>query len=153
MMAQHEVSDLEAHLGYWLRFVSNHVSYAFQRAIESQGVSVAEWVVLRALFDEDAATPSQLAERLGMTRGAISKLIDRLSAKLLALRTPSTRDRRSQTVALTPAGRELGPILAGLADENDRAFFATLSAEEHQALLRMMQSLVQTHGLKQVPIE
>jgi DNA-binding MarR family transcriptional regulator len=152
-MVQHGVSDLEAHLGYWLRFVSNHVSYAFQRAIESEGVSVAEWVVLRALYDEEAAVPSQMAEQLGMTRGAISKLIDRLSAKSLVLRTPSTRDRRSQTVALTSAGRELVPILAGLADENDRTFFATLSAEEHQALLGMMKNLVQSHGLKQVPTE
>ena len=25
------VSELEAHLGYWLRFVSNHVSHSFQK--------------------------------------------------------------------------------------------------------------------------
>jgi hypothetical protein len=39
-------SELTAHLGYWLRFVSNHVSLAFARKLESRGVTVADWVVL-----------------------------------------------------------------------------------------------------------
>ena len=54
-------SALEAHLGYWLRFVSNHVSHAFKTKVEAQGVTVAEWVVLRWLFDHASARPSQLA--------------------------------------------------------------------------------------------
>jgi DNA-binding MarR family transcriptional regulator len=153
VVTQHRVSDVEAHLGYWLRFVSNHVSHAFQRALAAQGVSVAEWVILRALFDEDTVVPSQLAVRLGMSRGAVSKLVDRLAAKSLVHKTPSTRDRRSQSVALTTAGRALVPTLAALADENDRVFFAALSASEHQTLLRLMQKLVQTHGFKQIPTD
>jgi hypothetical protein len=43
-----DVSQLEAHLGYWLRAVSNHVSHAFKMKVETHGVTVAEWVVLRA---------------------------------------------------------------------------------------------------------
>jgi DNA-binding MarR family transcriptional regulator len=152
-VTRREVSDLEAHLGYWLRFVSNHVSYAFQRSLAAQGVSVAEWVVLRALFDEDAVAPSHLAMRLGMTRGTVSKLVDRLAAKSLVRKTPSAGDRRYQSVALTAAGRALVPSLAVLADENDRAFFAALSATEQQTLLRLMQKLVHTHGFKQVPTD
>lgn len=152
-MTRHGVSDLDTHLGYWLRVVSNHVSHAFQRSLAAQGVSVAEWVVLRALFDEEAVAPSQVAERLGMTRGAISKLIDRLTAKSLVQKAPSTRDRRYQSVALTATGRALVPALAALADENDRVFFAALSATEHQTLLRLLQKLVQTHNFTHVPTD
>ncbi len=47
-------SALEAHLGYWMRFVSNHVLHAFRLKVESHGVTMAEWVVMRALFEEDA---------------------------------------------------------------------------------------------------
>ena len=65
------VSDLETHLGYWLRYVSNHVSQAFARKVEARGVTVAEWVVLRELYDADDALPARIAERIGMTRGAI----------------------------------------------------------------------------------
>ena len=77
------ISQLDDLLGYWMRFVSNHVSHAFRLKIESRGVTVAEWVVMRALFDQEPANPSQLAERIGLTRGAVSKLVDRLVTKEL----------------------------------------------------------------------
>src|SRR6185369_2839084 len=110
-----KVSPLEAHLGYWLRYVSNQVSHAFAQKLAARDVTVAEWVMLRELYDHDPATPgerergsitpSDLAERLGMTRGAISKLTDRLAAKGLVLRESNGDDRRYQTVVLTKAGR------------------------------------------------
>jgi DNA-binding MarR family transcriptional regulator len=148
-----EVSDLEAHLGYWLRFVSNHVSHAFGRGLESQGVTVAEWVVLRELFDQDELAPSELAERLGITRGAISKLVDRLAVRSLVRKAINERDRRYQSVALTPEGRALVPQLAALADDNDSAFFGVLEPSERQTLRRLMQKLVRAHGFKQIPTD
>lgn len=147
------VSPLEGHVGYWLRFVSNHVSHAFRRKVEGCGVTVAEWVVLRELFECDACTPSDLAERLGMTRGAISKLIDRLELKALAGRSAGGQDRRYQSVALTKAGRRLVPKLAALADRNDAEFFSALNAAERETLIRLMQEVVRSRGLKKIPVE
>lgn len=57
-------SALEAHLGYWLRMVSNAVSHSFARKLEREGVTVAEWVFLRALYDAGQIAPSQLAEAM-----------------------------------------------------------------------------------------
>ena len=85
MPRQTELSSLESHLGYWLRYVSNHVSHAFAVKLAGSEVTVAEWVVLRELYDSESA-PSDLADRLGMTRGAISKLADRLIAKDMIVR-------------------------------------------------------------------
>ena len=79
-------SLLTSHMGYWLRYVSNHVSHAFARKLEGHDVTVAEWVVLRELFDGENIAPSRLAEKLGLTRGAISKLADRLIDKGLVAR-------------------------------------------------------------------
>src|SRR5271168_2720623 len=116
-------NPLDAHVGFWLRFVSNHVSHAFKLKVEAHGVTVAEWVVLRALFDADHVNPSEIADQLGMTRGAISKLVDRVVAKRLVKCTVGKGDRRFQTLVLTASGRKLVPILAALADENDAEFF------------------------------
>ena len=74
-------SDLTAHTGYWLRMVSNAVSQDFARKVADEGVTVAEWSFMRALYDADAMAPSALAEKMGMTKGAISKLADRLLGK------------------------------------------------------------------------
>src|SRR5277367_5867355 len=106
------VSGLKIHTGFWLRFVSNHVSYRFAQRLEASGVTVAEWVILREMFDSDVTSPSLLAKETGLTRGAISKLIDRLLHKKLVTRAEAAGDRRFQDVALTAAGRALVPQLA-----------------------------------------
>lgn len=146
-------SDLETHLGYWLRFVSNHVSHAFSLKLQARDVTVAEWVMLRELFDGDGTSPSALADRLGMTRGAISKLADRLVAKNLIARTASSEDRRQQTLSLTVAGRKLVPTLSALADRNDAEFFGHLYPAERAALEKMLRDIVRRHDLKTIPTE
>lgn len=152
-MAKRTVSPMEAHLGYWLRYVSNHVSHAFARKVTARGVTVAEWVVLRELFESDARAPSELAERLGMTRGAISKLADRLEAKALIARTTAKNDRRWQTLALTAKGRALVPELAELADANDAEFFGHLAPTERNQLIAAMKDIVRRRNLKTIPTE
>lgn len=147
------ISDLETHLGYWLRFVSNHVSHAFSLKLRARDVTVAEWVVLRELFNGDDVAPSVLADRLGMTRGAISKLADRLIAKDLIERTASTEDRRQQTLALTADGRKLVPSLSALADRNDAEFFGHLKPTDRAALEKMLRDIVRRHDLKTIPTE
>lgn len=147
------VSPLEAHLGYWLRFVSNQVSHAFSLKLAARDVTVAEWVVMRELYACDAVVPSTLADRIGMTRGAISKLADRLAAKALVVRTTSDEDRRYQALALTAKGRALVPKLAALADQNNSEFFGHLSAAERQSIEKVMREIVHRHGLKSVPVE
>ena len=58
------VSDLKKHMGFWLRFVSNHVSVAFARKLQDSGVSVAEWVVMRGgCSTTREISPGVLAER------------------------------------------------------------------------------------------
>ncbi|OYX31502.1 MAG: MarR family transcriptional regulator [Caulobacterales bacterium 32-69-10] len=146
------VSPLTAHLGYWLRYVSNHVSHAFARKLEDEGVTVAEWVVLRELYDAEAIAPSRLAERLGMTRGAISKLADRLIAKALVVRRASPDDLRAHSLSLSLAGRALVPRLGALADRNDAEFFDHLEPEERQAVERILRAVVERRGLKDVPV-
>jgi DNA-binding MarR family transcriptional regulator len=144
---------LEAHLGYWLRFVSNHVSHAFSRKLVAHGVTVAEWVFLRELYERDAAAPSELAERLGMTRGAISKLADRLEAKTLVLRSADKLDRRYQALALTRSGRALVPKLSTAADRNDAEFFGHLKPAERAMIENVMKEIARRRDLRAIPID
>jgi len=151
--APDKVSALETHLGYWLRVVSNHVSYAFKVKLERQGVTVAEWVVLRALFDGDGIKPSELAAKIGLTRGAISKLIDRLVAKDLVVVRSDARDGRAQVITLKASGRRLVPKLAALADENDAQAFDDLDPEQRAFLLATLKSIVDRLGLRGAPVD
>jgi DNA-binding MarR family transcriptional regulator len=152
-MATKKLSTLEDHVGYWLRYVSNQVSHAFARKVEAQGVTVAEWVLLREMLDAGPANPSQLAVAVGMTRGTVSKLVERLCRKKLAERSSSDDDRRYQTVELTATGKRLVPVLAQLADENDREFFGHLKPEERTKLVSLFEDIVRRHGWKDLPVD
>lgn len=147
-------SDLQSHIGFWLRFVSNHVSYAFAAKLTATGVTVAEWVILRDIYGSGGTTtPGEVAERTGLTRGAVSKLTDRLFHKKLLTRSASTTDRRFQDVRLTPAARALVPKLAALADRNDAEYFSPLTRDERRTLMTLLQKLVRAHNLTRIPTD
>ncbi len=146
-------SELTEHLGYWLRFVSNHVSGEFARRLQVRGVKVVEWVLLRNLYDNPGLPPSELADRLGVTRGAVTKLADKLIVRSLIERTSSPGDGRAQSLSLTAKGRALVPVLAAMADENDAAYFDHLPVADRRALLRILKSIVERRNLAGPPID
>jgi DNA-binding MarR family transcriptional regulator len=146
-------SALEAHLGYWLRRVSNEVSGAFVRALQTERVSGAEWVALRLLLGETQRSPGDLAALTRMTRGAVSKVLDKLEAKALVTRTENPDDSRAQWLALTREGQRLVPTLAALADRNDSHFFGCLTTREQAELRRLLEKLANAHRLRGVPVD
>lgn len=148
-----QVSTLESHLGYWIRLVSNQVSQAFAAKLAGLDVTVAEWVILREMYGQGSIVPSQLAKRLGMTRGAISKLADRLAAKALLTQASRGGDRRFQTLELTPAGLALVPELARLADLNDAEFFGHLDPQQRDQIELAMKDIAARHGFRGAPLD
>lgn len=146
------ISPLESHLGFWLRFVSNHVSARFAELLAAHDVTVSEWTALRTLDEQPETRHAALIDALGMTKGAASKIVTRLEAKGLAERRLAEGSARDQWLALTPKGKRLVPVLAALADANDAHFFGHLKAAERQALQAQMQALVAHHGLKSLPV-
>lgn len=140
-------SPLEASLGHWLRSASNQVWHGLSQKLAARDVTAAEWVLLRMIYAHDVGAPKRLARDLGMTKGAISKLVDRLAGKGLASKAPMTSDRRHQDVWLTPAGRALVPELAALADANDAEYFGHLSVTEREMLESLLRGVVQRRGL------
>lgn len=146
-------SDLTDHTGYWMRMVSNAVSQEFARKVSGEDVTVAEWSFMRALYNLEPTPPSVLAERMGMTKGAISKLAERLVAKELVERAESRQDKRAHSLSLTTEGRAKIPVLASLADENDAEFFGVLTMEEHETLDRILKVLAERRGLKATPVD
>ena len=131
-------SALEVHLGYWLRRVSNHVSGTFAKALQERQVSVAEWVVLSHVDEHPEIRPAELAETIGLTRGAISKVLDKLEDKKWLTRKTLEADNRGQLLYLTQQGRRILPELRKIADRNDRRFTRDQSGSgaSRQFLLR-----------------
>ncbi|HVZ03417.1 MarR family transcriptional regulator [Hyphomicrobium sp.] len=153
MSSSLSASELSSHLGFWLRTVSNHVSHTFAAKLARKDVTVAEWVVMRSLYGAEPTLPSRLARLLGMTRGAISKLADRLIAKSLVVRSASVEDGRAQTLTLTAKAKKLVPELAAIADQNDLEFFSCLSQAERENLECLLKRIAERNHVTAIPVD
>ena len=102
--------------------------------------------------DSDHVSHAALIAALGMTKGAVSKVLSRLEAKTLAARAYADDSATTQVLALTPAGRALVPRLATLTDENDAHFFGHLNDTRRDALRALLQDLARHHGFDDTPV-
>lgn len=140
-------SNIEDHLGYWLRCLSNFVSSSFEKKLSNYDISVAQWVILRILFENSGITLNLAAQLVGVDKSSLSRLVERLVQRGLINRTEGN-DRRSIELSLTVTGKELVPKLAILADENDDFFFKTLTNRQKKDLLLIIQTLLTANGWK-----
>jgi DNA-binding MarR family transcriptional regulator len=144
-MSRSVPSNLDEHLGYWLRCLSNFVSHSFAERLARQDISVAQWVVLRTLYDSSGVTLNEAAAQVGVDKSSLSRMVERLVQKKLVNRAEGD-DRRSVGLALTPAGKKMVPQLAQLADENDVAFFKTLAPKQRSEFLATIKQLLRANG-------
>lgn len=137
-----KISSLEDHLGYWLRCLSNLVSDTFAERMEKHGVSVAQWVVLRTLYDHEAVSLSILADEVGIDKSSMSRMIERLINKNLVIQLTNKSDKRAMLLDLSEKGKKIVPVLAHEADVNDAQFFSSLTADQKHHLLHQIQLLL-----------
>lgn len=100
-----EVSQQEAAaLREFNRFYTRRLGVLNEGLLDSP-FSLAEVRVMYELFARGPAMPSELADRLDMDRGYLSRLFARLDEQGLLKSETSVTDRRSRTISLTRKGK------------------------------------------------
>ncbi len=94
------------------------------QALAADSLGFLEGLVLAAIFfDEPSlATPSQLAETFGTTRGNVSHCISSLEAKGFLQRTIDPEDARSYQLSLKPQGKKTALRVIRAFDKLQAAF-------------------------------
>lgn len=118
------------------------------------GIGATDLEALDLLVQEGAMTAGRLAERTGLSTGAVTGLVDRLEDRGFAHRAPDPADRRKVVVVpdVARAEAEIAPHYAGLGetmaahllayDDTELAAFthfmraSSQTAREHVARLR-----------------
>jgi DNA-binding MarR family transcriptional regulator len=86
------------------------------------------------------AAPSDLALQLGLTTGAMTKVLDRLEQSGFVSRSPDPTDRRRIVITADPEGfRVLTPYYAPISEKMDRHFSA-YSDDELRTVLDFMRA-------------
>jgi DNA-binding MarR family transcriptional regulator len=99
----------------WLRLLrlGTRMRLAIDNRLKTLGLSGPQCDVLTTLTEQEGLNQQELAERLYVTKGNISGLIDRLAAAGLVERRSIKGDRRTRSIFLTQNGRRLA--LEGIA--------------------------------------
>ncbi len=91
----------------WFRFLrlESRIQSAVAEHLRVIGLSVPQCDVLTTLTEAEGVSQQDLAQRLYVTKGNISGLLDRLERAGLVERRSTAADRRQYAIYLTPEGR------------------------------------------------
>lgn len=98
-------------IGYLVKRVRSMLSVAVEREIADHDVTYDQWGVLLMILTERGDTAAVLARGMECDTGSMTRMLDRLEAKELIVRTRSTDDRRRVQLELTPGGKRLAERL------------------------------------------
>lgn len=102
------------------------------------GLTPEQFLLIDLLWNKGKMSQQKLADNMQKDKNSITKLVDALEKKELLVRERDTKDRRSNTIVLTPKAeamkmeaKEFGiamldKMLTGISDEELRAFLVTL---------------------------
>ncbi len=99
----------EISIRVWFRLVRlmARMQGAISDRLREIGVSIPQCDVLTTLSEKEGVSQQQLAERLYVTKGNISGLLDRLEDAGFVQRRATASDRRQYSIYLTEAGRTM----------------------------------------------
>ena len=132
-MTELQVGALGTSLLFDVFALNQAVGGMLTAAMRDGPLTPAEYAVYSAVFELEAATPTQLAARLGMRLTTFMDQLRLLEGRGHARRTEHPTDGRSYRVVLTAAGLEAHRGANRLFERANAAFVANLPAGEAAA--------------------
>jgi DNA-binding MarR family transcriptional regulator len=94
-------------LGFLLDDAARLMTQAFSRRLDRHGIAVGVFPFLRALWEQDAMTQTELAGRVGRKGPTAVAALRQMEQLGLLRRVPDKHDKRKAYVHLTAKGRAL----------------------------------------------
>ena len=106
------------------------------RLLRPFDLTPASALVLSLLADaEDSLPPHEIAQRLIVSRAAVTGLIDSLEKREYVRRRPHPTDRRMLQVEITRKGRKVAQDFRPIVHRHQRMWFQTLGEQEQDRLI------------------
>ena len=129
-------------LGYLLSRCAAQMAARFEKELALYDISLAQWGALLAIDETGEAPPSVVADRVGIDRGATTRLLARMEAKGLVTRRSHEADGRSVVFALSPETAAQMPALLALSKQVNRDALEALPEGEAERLLASLATLL-----------
>ncbi len=124
----------------WMRLarVFQKMTRAATAEFARHGLSGAQFDVIAQLGRGEGITQQELADRLLVTKGNVSQLLDKMEERGLIARCP---EGRANALSLTPEGKRLFATVVPAHEAHIAARFGALAVDEQRQLLRLLRAL------------
>lgn len=119
----------------------NSVSEHARRDIQRHNLGVSEFGVMELLYHKGPTTLGVLAERILITSGSLTYVVDQLAKRGLVQRVACPTDRRVTYAELTDAGRTLLRAIFPDHAEQIRQAVSGLTPEEQETAIALLKKL------------
>ena len=118
---------LDRQLCFALYSASLAMTKVYKPLLAPLGLTYPQYLVMLALWEDDAQTVSALGDKLALDSGTLTPLLKRLETQGQISRERDAEDERRVIVRLTPAGRQLKVQARRIPQEIGRASGCELS--------------------------
>jgi DNA-binding MarR family transcriptional regulator len=112
-----------------------------RHVLEATRLTPLEFAVLQRLSTDKGRRLTDIGAELLCVKSTITRLVDRLEAEALVLRTPDPDDRRAQRLILTPKGVAVRERASTLHNASVERRMALLTPDEQVVLQRLLEKL------------
>jgi DNA-binding MarR family transcriptional regulator len=133
-----DIGVLNEHLGYFIRRLQVWVFQDFIRTLAPVDIRPAQYSVLVVIAANPGLSQSDLADRLGIERARLVRVLDKLERRGLTQRLASPTDRRSHALRLTREGQKLLKRATMLAAAHEAKLIEKLGPEQRKSMLELL---------------
>lgn len=129
-------SAIDGYLGYQLRRLSALAMTKLAEALAPLELRIVDITVLYQIAENPKITASEIGRALDIRRANMTPLIASLVDR--GYLSTKAKDGRSQSLALTPAGRKMYKQAQTIVENHEQGFFDALADDERQQLSRLL---------------
>ena len=128
-----------------LQRTADRLQWRLSEMLKAHGLSPTQYNALRILrgAGDQGRACSEIAERMINRDPDITRLVDRLERRGLAVRSREGQDRRVITTRITPAGLELLQALDVPVEDFNREMLGPLGEQRLQTLIRLLEIITE----------
>ncbi|HEX2908731.1 MAG TPA: MarR family transcriptional regulator [Phototrophicaceae bacterium] len=118
-----------------------NVDQIYSQGIEPLGLTVIEWYILRALYEQDGQHASELARAVGRAATSFTPILDKLQHKDLIQRKPDPADRRAVRIYLTDKAQQYRDRVQETADQIEKNIHGLIANGDYNTFQTVLSQL------------
>ncbi|WEK55988.1 MAG: MarR family transcriptional regulator [Candidatus Cohnella colombiensis] len=133
---------LDQSVGFLINITGRKITHHFATQLSAHEITPEQWSVLSCLCEQDGISQKSLAARVVKDPTNITRILDQLERKGLALRRTNPVDRRSFSAFVTDKGNQMQAELSSIEEQFMNSILQGLSEQQIDQLKQTLIHIV-----------